>query len=43
MRLPGHREPRPDRAGPDTLDDALEPALNAFDLAFDGRLTAAGR
>ncbi|MEV5010384.1 hypothetical protein [Streptomyces sp. NPDC055692] len=36
----GH-EPGPDRERRETLDQALEAGPPAFDIAFDGRLTAA--
>ncbi len=42
MCLHGDHEPGPDRHRPKTLDHAGKPALNAFEIAFDGRL-AAGR
>jgi hypothetical protein len=40
VRLRGDHEPGPDRHRPATLGDPLETALNAFDIAFDGRLSA---
>jgi hypothetical protein len=30
----------PHRQGPPTLDKPVEAALNAFDITFDGRLSA---
>ena len=41
VRLPGDHEPRPDRHGRnDAGSMRWKPALNAFDIAFDGRLSA---
>lgn len=39
MHLHGPDEPGPDRQGPQEVDHALEGALNAFQIAFEGRLT----
>jgi len=41
VHLHGTDEPRPDRQGPQAVDHALEGPLNAFQIAFEGRLTPA--
>ena len=39
--LPRHHQPRPDRPGPAALEsNRWKAALNAFDITFDGRLSA---
>jgi hypothetical protein len=40
VRLHGDHEPRPHRHRETMLVDALEAALNTFDIAFDRRLSA---
>jgi hypothetical protein len=40
VRLHGDHEHGPHRTRPQTQDDPMETALNAFDIAFDGRLSA---
>jgi transposase-like protein len=38
--LPGDHEPGSHREGPQTVDQPMEGPLNAFDITFDGRLSA---
>jgi hypothetical protein len=40
MPLPDHHGARPYRHRPTTLDQQVEAALNAFDVTFDGRISA---
>jgi putative transposase len=39
ISVPGDPIPRPDRGWQGTMDGAVKPALNAFAITFDGRLS----